>query len=191
MSIWYVGVGSNIRPKRNIRLAARLLIGHPLIRLTGSSTFYRTEAVGAPGAPDFLNGVFELRTEMPHADLEDALAVIETASGRQRSEHGYAPRTLDLDILVWRAEPSDAWQPEGGSGPQHRDVRERAFVAVPLYEVAGDIRLEPDGSALGHVAASFAPGWGSAQRLFSHRIRRLLTASGEAICTLDACPKPD
>ncbi len=190
MTVWYAGVGSNIRPRRNIRLAARLLIGHPHIRLTASSTFYRTKALGAPGAPDFLNGVFELRTDLLRQDLEDALAVIETAVGRQRSESGYDPRTLDLDLLLSRADSSDGWQPGTEVRAPHRDVQERAFVAIPLYELASNIQLDPEGSNLAQVVGEFEPGWGTPQRLFSRRIKRLLTVSGEAICALDACPEP-
>ncbi|MEE9207766.1 MAG: 2-amino-4-hydroxy-6-hydroxymethyldihydropteridine diphosphokinase [Gemmatimonadota bacterium] len=190
MTLWYVGVGSNIRPRRHIRLAVRLLIGHPHIRLAGSSTFYRTKALGVPGAPDFLNGVFELRTDLPRHQLAEALAVIETATGRQRAENRNAPRTLDLDLLLSRVDSTDGWRPGEEIRSLHRDVMERAFVAIPLHELASDLRLDAEGSSLGQVVAGFEPGWGTPQRLFSRRIKRLLTVSGEGICALDACQEP-
>ena len=116
--------------------------------------------------------------------------MIETAAGRQRSESEYDPRTLDLDLLISRVDSSDGWKPGSGIRPPHPDILERAFVAIPLYELVSDIQLNAEGQNLAQVVAEFEPGWGVPQRLFSRRIRRLLTVSGEAVGTLDACPEP-
>lgn len=131
--------------------------------LTGISTLYRTPALPRPeGAgekessggkeagedPDFLNGVLEIRTALDGPGIEELLNEIEEALGRIRLPDKYAPRTMDLDLLVYLPPGEGAFAP-------HPDVFSRAFVALPLLELAPELALPPDGPPLREVAAAF------------------------------------
>ncbi len=124
----FVGIGSNIEPERNVREAVRRL--GEAVRVTGVSTFYRTEPEGRPEQPAFYNGVVEIETDLPPEELKQTvLRRIEADLGRVRSEDKYAPRTIDLDIVIYDRELCDPL------------VWERAFLAVPLCELVPDLVL--------------------------------------------------
>jgi 2-amino-4-hydroxy-6-hydroxymethyldihydropteridine diphosphokinase len=134
----YVGVGSNIEPEHNIRAALRLLEQH--VRVAGVSTFYRTEPLGRPSDPDFINGVVAIETGLGAHELRSTvLRRIERELGRQRVPDANAPRTIDLDLLVYDGEPLDP------------NVELRAFVAWPLVELDPALAL-PDGRRLATIA---------------------------------------
>jgi 2-amino-4-hydroxy-6-hydroxymethyldihydropteridine diphosphokinase len=96
----YVAVGSNIDPERNIPEALRRLAENVTVGAT--SRFYRTEPLGRPGQPPFLNGVVRVRTALDAEILKfKVLRGIEKALGRERTADTYAPRTIDLDILLF------------------------------------------------------------------------------------------
>lgn len=140
-----VGVGSNIEPERNVREAMRRL--GDAARVTGVSTFYRTEPEGRPEQPEFYNGVVEIETDLPPDDLKQSvLRRIEAELGRVRTEDKYAPRTIDLDIEVYDRQLCDP------------HVRDRAFLAVPLCELAPSLVLE-SGETICDIAESL-PGHG-------------------------------
>src|SRR5690349_25164950 len=97
-----------------------------------ASGFVRSASMGAPG-PDYVNAVAELRTQLePHALLRGLLA-IEEAHGRVRA-HRNAPRTLDLDLLL----VDDRVLDTPDLVLPHPRLHERAFVLVPLAELAPD-----------------------------------------------------
>lgn len=132
----YLAVGANIEPEKNIPRALALL--QEKVRVTGSSTFYRTAPLGRPEQEDFLNGVWRIETELSAPDLKDqVLRKIEAELGRERTDDACAPRPIDLDILLHGGEEIDA----GGLRLPAPEIRERIFVAAPLLELAGDIRL--------------------------------------------------
>jgi 7,8-dihydro-6-hydroxymethylpterin-pyrophosphokinase len=96
-------------------------------------------------------------------------------SGRQRTRDKFAPRTLDLDLLLFVRPTQDPtpdsgartfeWRPVAPDGALiHKDVETRAFVALPLLEVAPGLRLPPDGKALEEIASRF-PGPGGPPEL--------------------------
>jgi len=182
-------VGSNIDPKENVRRALALLAKRSDLQVVGISTFYRTPALQGPDAPtgqgedqpDYLNGVLELRTVLDPGSMTDVLEEVEQALGRVRGPDRYAPRTMDLDLLLYLPSPSPdipplcqgppvahpatpRW-PTGPDGtprewpPPHKEIRSRAFVAVPLWEIAPDLLLPPEGTPLAELASSF-PGPG-------------------------------
>ena len=146
--IAYVGVGSNVGPEENIASALDLLAGE--VEVAGVSTFYRTQALGPDGpadAPRFLNGVWAVRTGLTARSLKfDVLRGIEDALGRSRSAERYAPRTIDLDLVLYGAEIVD-----------DEDMRlpspdlERPFVAWPLLELAPDLVLPDSGEDLARL----------------------------------------
>lgn len=166
----FLGVGSNLHPEGNIRSALRLLADTPALEILGISTFYRTLPLPAPGAPqtsveddpDFLNGVLEIRTTFSPEEVEAFLTETEDALGRVRSGDKYAPRTMDLDLLLYfpehKNEPGHTG-PEPAQAPAHPDIRTRAWVAWPLWELAPELLLPPDDTPLREVVAGF-PGPG-------------------------------
>jgi len=131
----FLGLGSNIGDKAAmIARAVERIVGTPGIRLTARSADYRTPPWGETDQDWFLNAAVGVETDLsPHA-LLDACLAIETALGRIR-ERRWGPRLIDIDVLSYAgAEVSD----ERLVLP-HRYVRERAFVLVPLAEIAPDL----------------------------------------------------
>jgi 2-amino-4-hydroxy-6-hydroxymethyldihydropteridine diphosphokinase len=174
----FLSVGSNLAPEENVPAALGLLLATPGVEITGISTFYWTPPLAAPGAPadsvagdpDFLNGVVEIRTSLDPESLAEALGTIETALGRVPSEDRYAPRTLDLDLLLYESHPH----------PPHRDIRARPWVALPLLELAPDLRLPPDGISLAEVARAFPDPGGPADEALTQRLRQSFLAEDRA-----------
>jgi len=145
-----VALGANLGDASATLLAARRALGElPGTTLLAVSPTYRTAPVDATG-PDYLNGVALLRTLLGAHDLLRHLQAIEQRHGRQRSTRN-APRTLDLDLLLYGDEiihSDDLTVP-------HPRMHERAFVLRPLLDVAPSIRIPGLGPAskwLPHVA---------------------------------------
>lgn len=137
----FVSVGSNVDPEKNVTRALRLLNHEVGIRAV--STFYRTPALNRPQDPPFINGVVEVGDALGPVDLKNLLQNIERAVGRERTADRYAPRTLDLDLLLY-----------GDQTIPHPDIRERPFVAIPLLELAPDLIVPDSGTALRSVVDS-------------------------------------
>ena len=130
-----VALGANIgEPLRQIEAAFAALAALPGTRLVARSSLYRSAPVGYADQPDFINAVAIIQTALaPHA-LLDAVLTIERAHGRVR-EFPNAPRTLDLDIVLY----GDVVLQEPGLTIPHARMLERAFVMVPLAEIAPDV----------------------------------------------------
>ena len=124
----FVGAGSNIEPRKHLGAGLRALAEHfGLLRL---SPVYRNSAVGFEGE-DFLNLVIAFETEAPVGEVAAVLAGIEADNGRTRGEAKFAPRSLDLDLLLY----GDRVVDEEGLEIPHPRMAERAFVVVPLLEL--------------------------------------------------------
>ena len=95
----FVGVGSNIEPADNVRRAVRLLVQE--MRVINISTVYETKAEGRREQPPYYNCVVEVESEAPPAELKRSLRSIEDRLGRVRGEDKYAPRSIDLDVLIY------------------------------------------------------------------------------------------
>jgi 2-amino-4-hydroxy-6-hydroxymethyldihydropteridine diphosphokinase len=131
----FVGAGSNMDPRRHLGAGLRALAAHyGLLRL---SPVYRNRAVGFAGE-DFLNLVIGFDTDDPVEDVAAALAAIEAANGRTRREEKFAPRTLDLDLLLYGDLVTDA----GGVQLPRDEITRYPFVLRPLADLAGE-RLHP------------------------------------------------
>lgn len=130
-----VALGANIgEPLRQIEAGFSALAALPGTRLLARSSLYCSAPVGYADQPDFINAVAMIETALaPHA-LLDALLEIERAHGRVR-EFPNAPRTLDLDIVLY----GDVVLQEPGLTIPHARMLERAFVMVPLTEIAPDV----------------------------------------------------
>lgn len=129
-----VALGANIGdPLRQIEAGFTALAALPGTRLIARSSLYRSAPVGYADQPDFINAVALIETTLtPHA-LLDAVLGIERENGRVR-EFPNAPRTLDLDIVLY----GDVILRESGLTIPHARMLERAFVMVPLAEIAPD-----------------------------------------------------
>lgn len=136
-----VALGANIgEPLRQIEAAFSALTALPGTRLIARSSLYRSAPVGYADQPDFINAVAIIETTLaPHA-LLDALLAIERVNGRVR-EFPNAPRTLDLDIVLY----GDLILQEPGLTIPHARMLERAFVMLPLAEIAPDTMVPGQG----------------------------------------------
>lgn len=140
-------MGSNIDPESNIIKALTLL--NEMTEVTGVSLFYRTKPLGNTSQPDFINGIFEIMTGLPARELKTSvLGAIETELGRVRTGDKNAPRTMDLDILLYNEKVIC----EGDIRIPDPQIRERAFINIPLYELAGDFVLPDSGESLKDIA---------------------------------------
>jgi 2-amino-4-hydroxy-6-hydroxymethyldihydropteridine diphosphokinase len=128
----FVSVGSNIDPEVSILRGMELLAR--LVTITGISTFYETEPVGPPGQPAFVNGAVRIETDLAAPELKfGVLRHVEEALGRHRGADKYAPRTLDLDLVLYRDVVAD----EDGLALPDPDLLRRSFVALPVTELGG------------------------------------------------------
>jgi 2-amino-4-hydroxy-6-hydroxymethyldihydropteridine diphosphokinase len=133
----FVGLGANLEnPLRQVRQAISELDAIEDTRVLVSSSLYRSAPVGYADQPDFINAVAKLRTGLSPHELLDALHGIENRHGRKRSVRN-APRTLDLDLLLYGTLVVD----EDGLTLPHPRMHERAFVLLPLAEIAPDAPL--------------------------------------------------
>ena len=164
-SVAFVGLGSNIDPEDNVRGALEALAQRASI--VAVSTFYRTSPVGSPGSADFYNGVVGLGSPAGRSAVLSVLAQVERLLGRTRAENASAPRTIDLDLLVIL---DDDGQPAAGA-PVHPDVESRAFVALPLLELVGDLTLPASGRRLSDVARGFSEPPGTPLPLLSRALK--------------------
>lgn len=134
----FLGLGSNVGDREaQLKAAIDLLDEQQGIEVIKVSSFYETAPVGYVVQPDFLNLCIKIETELsPHEVLERGLA-IEQQLHRVRKER-WGPRTLDIDILLYGDEIIET---KDLSIP-HPRMTERAFVLIPLQEIAPD-KVEP------------------------------------------------
>jgi len=139
----YLALGSNLDdPAAQVKSAMTALEALPLTRVLKCSSLYRSAPVGYLDQPDFINAVVQVETGLaPHA-LLDAMLALEQARGRTR-EFANAPRTLDLDLLLY----DDRVLHEHGLTLPHPQMHRRAFVLQPLLEIAPDCMIPGLGAA--------------------------------------------
>lgn len=127
----YVALGANLGDAaQTLRVAMQALDTAPGIRVLRASCLYRTAPIESSG-PDYINAVAEVGTTLNAPDLLSAMQAIENAAGRERPYRN-APRTLDLDLLLY----GNAHVASPTLTVPHPRMNERAFVLVPLAEVA-------------------------------------------------------
>ncbi len=128
----FIGLGSNLAdPLNQVRQALTELESISNTRVTARSSLYRTAPVGYLEQPDFINAVVSVQTTLKPQALLAALLAIENRHGRRRTMRD-APRTLDLDLLLYGEEVLD----QDGLTLPHPRLHERAFVLAPLAEIA-------------------------------------------------------
>ncbi len=133
----WIGLGSNLGDRLGyIRKALASVERIPETALTAVSSLYDTAPMGREDQPRFLNAVAEVTTELDPAALLGELRAIEDCCGRIRRDV-WGPRTLDLDLLVYddvRVSSDELTVP-------HPRLAERAFVLVPLAEIAPEVAV--------------------------------------------------
>ncbi|HLS23595.1 MAG TPA: 2-amino-4-hydroxy-6-hydroxymethyldihydropteridine diphosphokinase [Pseudogracilibacillus sp.] len=136
MNISFVGLGSNIEPREeNLNRALQLIEENDDVTIVKRSSIYETEPVDYTEQDKFLNMVIKLETSMKNLELLQFLQEVETTLGRKREEEiEKGPRTIDLDILLFNNENRDL----DVLRIPHPRMHERAFVLVPLSEIAPD-----------------------------------------------------
>lgn len=138
----YIGIGANLGDAlATVQAAIEALTQLPQTTLSGQSPLYRSAPIDADG-DDYVNAVVQLCTTLtPHALLA-ALQALELSYGRQRPYH-HAPRTLDLDILLY---DDQIIEDERLSVP-HPRMTQRAFVLLPLLDLCATIIIPGMGAA--------------------------------------------
>jgi 2-amino-4-hydroxy-6-hydroxymethyldihydropteridine diphosphokinase len=128
----YVALGANLDdPVAQVKAGIAALATLRRTQLKAQSSLYRTAPVGYADQPDFINAVAAVDTALSPRELLAALLAIEIDHGRVR-EFANAPRTLDLDVLLY----GDLQMREEGLTIPHPRMHERAFVLAPLEEIA-------------------------------------------------------
>lgn len=132
-NVAYIGLGANLGDRlATLRLAVEHLAG--LGRIVTTSSIYETDPVGYLDQPAFLNAVVALAGATEPRDLVPSLLAIERDLGRVRSFRN-APRALDLDLLLYGEQVVETITVT----VPHPRLHERAFVLVPLAEIASEI----------------------------------------------------
>lgn len=138
----YIGIGANLGDARaNVLDAVERLRKLPGVHVEAVSSLYRTAPIDSSG-DDYINAVVRLSTGMPAQALLEALFDIEQAHGRERPYFN-APRTLDLDLLLY----GDQQIATATLTVPHPRMHLRAFVLMPLLELAPEVILPGLGSA--------------------------------------------
>ncbi len=163
----YIALGSNLAdPAQQVLHAFDALNQLPTSKLLARSSLYLTAPVGYADQPDFINAVAHISTELTPAQLLGAILDIEHQFGRERTFQN-APRILDLDVLLY----DNVIQHETSLTLPHPRMHERAFVLVPLAEIAPDLNIPGRGAMIADLQAvqnqdlhRVADNWQPAQR---------------------------
>lgn len=155
MASVYLGLGANIGNREaNLRMALRTL--GRMAKVTHVSSLYETEPVG-PEQPDFYNAVCEIETGLRPRALLRFLQAVEHEIGRRPGESssgGWGPRPIDIDLLLYGDEVIE----EEGLVVPHPEMLNRAFVMVPLAEIAADARYPGREETIAELAAALDAG---------------------------------
>jgi 2-amino-4-hydroxy-6-hydroxymethyldihydropteridine diphosphokinase len=148
----YIALGSNVGDRLAfLRSAVARLGDTPDLQITHLSSVYETEPIGVTDQRWFLNAVVEVDTSLDAPCLLVHTQAIERGLARVTTRH-WGPRTIDLDILLF----GDLTLHTPSLTIPHPELHRRAFVMMPLLELAPGIRL-PDGTAVAACLESLAP----------------------------------
>ena len=152
MSRAVIALGSNLEnPVQQVEAALAAIAALPGVALLRSSSCYQTAPVGYADQPDFINAVCEVETTLAPQALLAALLEVEQAFGRVRTFRN-APRVLDLDLLLVEGVVLDT----AFLTLPHPRMHQRAFVMLPLAEMAADMQVGAHGAAA-DIAAGLDP----------------------------------
>ena len=135
--IAFLGLGGNIGdPAATMAAALRAIDADPACSVVAVSSLYRTPPWGKTDQPDFLNAAASISTALSPRELLSLCLEKERLLKRVRNER-WGPRTIDIDILLY----GDSAIDEDGLAIPHPRLAERAFVLVPLREIAPEIEI--------------------------------------------------
>ncbi|WP_158966039.1 2-amino-4-hydroxy-6-hydroxymethyldihydropteridine diphosphokinase [Paraglaciecola sp. L3A3] len=150
MTAVYIGLGSNLStPEQQLNSALDALANLANSALVKCSSFYRSQPMGPQDQPDYVNAVALIETSLSPLELLQATQKIELEQGRERKDHRWGPRTLDLDILLFGQQLINSEQ----LTVPHYGMKEREFVLYPLFELTADLVL-PCGENLSKLIES-------------------------------------
>jgi len=149
----YIAIGSNLAsPLEQVHAALAALAEIPDSQIVAVSPFYRTPPLGPQDQPDYLNAAVALDTDLAPETLLDHTQRIELQQGRERKAHRWGPRTLDLDIMLF----GDRQIATPRLTVPHYDMKNRAFMLLPLVHIAPDVCF-PDGVKVADILANLDP----------------------------------
>lgn len=134
----FVALGSNLDdPQSQVGRALEALADLPQSRLVSRSSLFRSAPFGPVVQPEFVNAVAGLLTTLDARTMLGELKALERSLGRETPVVRWGPRRIDLDLLIH----GDARVDEPGIQVPHPGLTERAFVLVPLAEIAPDLEV--------------------------------------------------
>lgn len=174
----YISLGSNIQPKKYLPFAVQAL-GH-LGHIQAISHVYVTPPVGPGSQPTFMNASARLAYHQTPQVLADELRSIEAELDRIRTEDKFAPRTIDLDLVVYG---KLSIQEEGLQLPDS-DILEQAHLALPLAEISPEFTHPTFSRSFSEIAESLLP-------VLEFRLHRELTERIRECAGLHNHPQPN
>ncbi len=150
-SVAYIALGSNLGDRaRHLCAATAALRALRGVRDVELSRVYETDPIGPGDQRPYLNAVVRVHTDLSPRALLDRLLAIERSEGRQRGTERNAPRTLDLDLLLF----DDCEIDEPGLVVPHPRIAQRPFVLEPLCDLAPDLVFPGAAAPVSALAAA-------------------------------------
>jgi len=156
----FIGIGANLpserfgNPLETCEAALKALDGAG-VRVLRRARWYKSAPVPLSDQPWFINGIAEIETELTSTEVLARLHAIEAGFGRVRGVRN-AARVLDLDLIAYGDEVADG--AGGGGTVPHPRMAERAFVLLPLAELAPGWRHPATGTGIAELVAALPPG---------------------------------
>ncbi len=170
MALSYIGMGANQNDRAAaLRRAASTIHEHNRLDVKHASPVYETAPIGVTGQPMYLNAVLAVETDLEPRALLACLLAVERRFGRVRKQR-WGPRSLDLDILLYG---NEIIRVRGLQIP-HPRLHERAFVLIPLRELAPRGRHPVFNRTFSELAESIVP---------TQEVRKLDGVSLLSVCT--------
>jgi len=167
-AVAHIGIGSSVDPEKNIPAALiRMWEDYEGVVSGGVSSFWRTGAIGRPDAPDSYNCVAELWTTLGARELKfKVLRKIEAELGRVRTDDSYAPRTIDLDLLLY----GDLVVDEPDLKLPDPDILERPWLAAGLLELEPELVMPDTAKPLAGLVPPEARAGLEPVRIFTEKV---------------------
>ena len=156
INLAFLSLGTNIEPEKNL-VAATQMLGD-MTELVATSSAWESEAINAnnrpaDNQPNYLNSAALVKTSLTPAQLKrKIIQQIEQNLGRARQADKFAPRTIDIDIMLFNEQILRL----GNRRIPDPEVLQRPFVAIPLAEIAPDYQHPETGQTLREIAQQFA-----------------------------------